>query len=187
MACELRRRAMPSRGQLAPIPAGGSRRPIYAALAGNLAVAITKAAAASWTGSAAMLSEAIHSAVDTGNQGLLLLGLNRAARPADERHPFGHGMEYYFWAFVVALMIFTLGGAVSIYEGVARVVSPEPVAGIWVNFVVLGAAILSRAARCWWPGASSAVPTATTRRCGPRSGAARTPASLPCCWKMPPP
>lgn len=142
MARELRRRGMPSRGQLAPIPSGGSRRPIYAALAGNLAVAITKAAAASWTGSAAMLSEAIHSAVDTGNQGLLLLGLNRAARPADERHPFGHGMEYYFWAFVVALMIFTLGGAVSIYEGVARVVSPEPVAGIWVNFLVLGAAVV---------------------------------------------
>jgi cation diffusion facilitator family transporter len=89
-----------------------------------------------------MLSEAIHSAVDSGNQGLLLLGLSRAARPADERHPFGHGMEYYFWAFVVALMIFMLGGAVSIYEGVARVVSPEPIHRIWVNFLVLGASIL---------------------------------------------
>jgi cation diffusion facilitator family transporter len=142
MVRDLRRRAAPSRGHPAPRPSGGSRRPIYAALAGNLAVAATKAAAAAWTGSAAMLSEAIHSAVDSGNQGLLLLGLNRAARPADDRHPFGHGMEYYFWAFVVALMIFMLGGAVSIYEGVSRVVSPEPIHRIWVNFLVLGASIL---------------------------------------------
>jgi cation diffusion facilitator family transporter len=127
---------------LAPVPAGGSRRPIYAALAGNLAVALTKSAAAAWTGSTAMLSEAIHSAVDSGNQGLLLLGLSRASRPADDRHPFGHGMEYYFWAFVVALMIFMLGGAVSIYEGVAKVVAPEPISRVWVNFAVLGAAVV---------------------------------------------
>jgi cation diffusion facilitator family transporter len=119
----------------------GSRRVIYAALAGNLGIAVTKLAAAWWTGSSAMLSEAIHSLVDTSNQGLLLLGLRRAARPADANHPFGHGMEIYFWAFVVALMIFALGGAVSIYEGVHRLSDPEPIKSVWINFAVLGASI----------------------------------------------
>ncbi|WP_043360297.1 cation diffusion facilitator family transporter [Belnapia sp. F-4-1] len=121
---------------------GGSRRVILAALAGNLAIAATKLAAALYTGSSAMLSEAIHSAVDTGNQGLLLVGLRRAARPPSPRHPFGHGMELYFWAFVVALMIFALGGAVSIYEGWRKIVAPEPVENAWVNFLVLGASVL---------------------------------------------
>ncbi|MBL6077866.1 cation diffusion facilitator family transporter [Belnapia sp. T18] len=121
---------------------GGSRRVILAALAGNLAIAATKLAAALHTGSSAMLSEAIHSAVDTGNQGLLLIGLRRAARPPSPQHPLGHGMELYFWAFVVALMIFALGGAVSIYEGWRKVVAPEPVEAVWVNFLVLGASIL---------------------------------------------
>lgn len=124
---------------------GGSRRVILAALAGNLAIAATKLAAAIFTGSSAMLSEAIHSAVDTGNQGLLLIGLRRAARPPSPRHPFGHGMELYFWAFVVALMIFTLGGAVSIYEGWRKIAEPEPVESAWVNFLVLGAAIVFEA------------------------------------------
>lgn len=121
---------------------GGSRRVIFAALAGNLAIAVTKAAAAAYTGSSAMFSEAIHSGVDTGNQGLLLLGLRRAARPADAGHPFGHGMELYFWAFVVALMIFALGGAFSIYEGWHKIVAPEPVENAWVNYAVLGASML---------------------------------------------
>ena len=121
---------------------GGSRKVIYAALAGNLAIAVTKAGAAAYTGSSAMFSEAIHSAVDTGNQGLLLLGLKRAARPPDATHPFGHGMELYFWAFVVALMIFALGGAFSIYEGVHKILSPEPIESAWVNYAVLGTSIL---------------------------------------------
>jgi cation diffusion facilitator family transporter len=120
----------------------GSRRVIYAALAGNLAIAVTKLAAGLWTGSSAMLSEAIHSAVDTGNQGLLLYGLKRAARPPDPRHPFGHGMELYFWAFVVALLIFALGGAVSVYEGVLKISEPEPIQDVWINFAVLGAAVV---------------------------------------------
>jgi cation diffusion facilitator family transporter len=121
---------------------GGSRRVILAALAGNLAIAATKLAAALYTGSSAMLSEAIHSAVDTGNQGLLLVGLRRAARPPSARHPFGHGMELYFWAFVVALMIFALGGAVSVYEGWRKIAAPEPVESAWVNFLVLGASVV---------------------------------------------
>src|SRR5690349_8093983 len=121
---------------------GGSRKVVYAALAGNLAIAVTKFAAALFTGSAAMLSEAIHSTVDTGNQGLLLYGLGRATRPPTPRHPFGHGMELYFWAFVVALLIFALGGAVSIYQGWHKFRDPEPVESAWVNFAVLGASAL---------------------------------------------
>ena len=117
---------------------GGSTKAVYAALAGNLAIAVVKFGAAFFTGSSAMLSEAIHSTVDTANQGLLLFGMHRAARPPDHRHPFGHGMELYFWAFVVALLIFSLGGAVSVYEGVRKVLHPEPVENAWVNFVVLG-------------------------------------------------
>jgi cation diffusion facilitator family transporter len=120
----------------------GSRKVIYAALAGNLAIAVTKFAAAGYTGSSAMFSEAIHSAVDTGNQGLLLLGLRRAARPPDPQHPFGHGMELYFWAFVVALLIFSLGGAFSIYEGIQKIWTPEPMRNAWVNYAVLGLAIV---------------------------------------------
>lgn len=117
---------------------GSSKVVIYAALAGNLAIALTKFAASWWTGSGAMLSEALHSLVDTSNQGFLLLGLHRAARPASKRHPFGHGMEIYFWAFIVALMIFALGGAASIYEGIQRLRDPEPIRDPWVNFLVLG-------------------------------------------------
>jgi cation diffusion facilitator family transporter len=122
--------------------AGESKGAIYAAAGGNLAIAASKFVAFAITGSSAMLTEAIHSTVDTGNQGLLLLGLKRAARPPDRGHPFGHGMELYFWAFVVALLIFSVGGAVSIYEGIIKVLRPEPIERPWVNFVVLGLAIL---------------------------------------------
>ena len=117
---------------------GNSKIVIYAALAGNLAIATTKFVASWWTGSGAMLSEAVHSLVDTSNQGFLLLGLRRSARPASQRHPFGHGMEIYFWAFIVALMIFALGGAASIYEGAQRLLEPEPIRDPWINYLVLG-------------------------------------------------
>ncbi|MDB5469726.1 MAG: cation transporter [Caulobacter sp.] len=122
--------------------ASDSRGAIYAAAAGNLAIAVSKAVAFGFTGSSAMLTEAVHSLVDTGNQGLLLLGLRRASRPPDAGHPFGHGMELYFWSFVVALMIFALGGAFSIYEGFLKVREPEPLRQAWINFLVLGLAIL---------------------------------------------
>jgi cation diffusion facilitator family transporter len=121
---------------------GDSRTAIFAAAGGNLAIAVSKFVAFAFTGSSAMLTEAIHSLVDTGNQGLLLLGLRRAAHPPDAGHPFGHGMELYFWSFIVALMVFSLGGAVSIYEGVLKVSDPEPMTRPWINFVVLGLAIL---------------------------------------------
>jgi cation diffusion facilitator family transporter len=122
--------------------AGDSRFAIYAAAAGNLAIAASKFTAFGFTGSSAMLTEGVHSLVDTGNQGLLLLGLHRAARPPDRGHPFGHGMELYFWSFVVALMIFALGGAFSIYEGVLKIMDPEPMSQPWINFLVLGLAIV---------------------------------------------
>jgi cation diffusion facilitator family transporter len=117
---------------------GGSKTVIYAALAGNLAIALTKFAAAAFTGSSAMLSEGVHSLVDTGNGGLLLYGMHRAARPADRTHPLGHGRELYFWSFIVALLVFALGAGVSFYEGVVHLMAPEPVANVMVNYVVLG-------------------------------------------------
>jgi cation diffusion facilitator family transporter len=89
-----------------------------------------------------MLTEAIHSMVDSGDQALLLFGLSRAARPPDRAHPFGYGMEVYFWAFVVALLIFAAGGAVSIAEGIAKVRHPIPIERAWVNYAVLGIAIV---------------------------------------------
>ncbi|MBI1685486.1 cation diffusion facilitator family transporter [Caulobacter hibisci] len=115
---------------------------VYAALAGNLAIAATKFVAFALTGSSAMLTEAIHSSVDTGNQGLLLLGLARARKKPSVTHPFGYGMEVYFWSFVVALMIFALGGAFSIYEGILKIRAPEAIDRPWINFVVLGLAAL---------------------------------------------
>jgi cation diffusion facilitator family transporter len=125
--------------------AAQAKRVIYAALAGNTLIALCKFAAASWTGSSAMLSEAIHSLVDTGNQGLMLYGLKRSKRPADERHPFGYGAEIYFWSFVVAILIFAVGAGVSIYEGIDKLRHPHPMIDVWVNFVVLGAALVFEA------------------------------------------
>lgn len=120
----------------------GSKRVIYAALAGNLAIALTKFAAAFFTGSSAMLSEGVHSLVDTGNGALLLHGMRRAARPPDRAHPLGHGRELYFWSFIVALLVFALGAGVSLYEGIIHIMAPEPVVNAKVNYVVLGLSFL---------------------------------------------
>lgn len=122
--------------------ASGSKLVIYAAMAGNGLIALTKFAAAAFTGSSAMFSEAIHSLVDTGNQGLLLYGMKRAERPADARHPYGYGREIYFWAFIVAILIFSVGGGISIYEGVHKLDHPEPLSNPLINYLVLGFAIL---------------------------------------------
>jgi cation diffusion facilitator family transporter len=122
--------------------ASGSKNVIFAALAGNTLIAITKFVAAFFTGSSAMLSEGIHSLVDTGNQGLLLYGIARAKRPADEDFPFGHGKEIYFWSFIVAILIFALGGGISIYEGVKHIQHPEAIENPLINYVVLGLAML---------------------------------------------
>ncbi|HSH42868.1 MAG TPA: cation diffusion facilitator family transporter [Arenicellales bacterium] len=120
----------------------GSRIVIYAALVGNFLIAVTKFAASMLTGSSAMLSESIHSLVDTGNQGLLLWGIRRARRPADADHPFGYGMELYFWTFVVAILIFAVGAGVSIYEGIHKLQATEPIRNPIINYVVLGLAIV---------------------------------------------
>lgn len=122
---------------------GGSKTVIYAALAGNLLIAVTKLGAAGLTGSSAMLSEAIHSLVDSGNQVLILYGIRRAARPPDEMHPFGYGMELYFWTFVVAVMIFAVGSGVSIFHGVTALLGEgHELRDPTVNYIVLGAAMI---------------------------------------------
>jgi cation diffusion facilitator family transporter len=123
----------------------GSRRAILAALIANLGIAIAKFAAAAVTGSASMLAESIHSVADTGNQGLLFLGGHRARRPADIEHPFGYGAERYFWAFVVALVLFTLGALFSLYEGIEKLIHPHELESPSVAFVVLGVAIVLEA------------------------------------------
>lgn len=112
------------------------------ALAGNIAIAIIKFVAAAFTGSSAMFSEAIHSSVDSFNQILLLFGMKRSARPADDKHPFGYGNEIYFWAFIVALLIFTLGGFFSLYEGYSKLVEPHEIENVWINYAVIGIAIV---------------------------------------------
>jgi cation diffusion facilitator family transporter len=122
--------------------ASGSKKVIYAALIGNLLIAITKFIAATITRSSAMLSEGIHSLVDTGNQILLLYGLKRAAKPPDKQFPFGHGKELYFWSFIVAILIFAVGAGVSVYEGVHHLQHPEPIESPAINYVVLALAMV---------------------------------------------
>src|SRR5882724_13008085 len=119
-----------------------SRTSVVAALIGDLLVAASKIVAAAWTGSAAMTSEAIHSAVDTTNEILLLYGIHRSKQKADADHPFGHGREIYFWSFVVALCIFALGAGVSVYEGILHVIDPAPITRPVVNYVVIALALL---------------------------------------------
>ena len=122
--------------------ANASTKVIIAALIGNAAISLTKFFAAFMTGSSAMLSEGIHSLVDTGNQILLLYGMKQAKKPADEEFPFGHGKEIYFWIFVVAILIFAVGSGVSIYEGIRHVIHPSQIENPMVNYVVLGLAMV---------------------------------------------
>jgi cation diffusion facilitator family transporter len=129
--------------------AGSSRKAIYAALVGNSLIAVTKFAAASYTGSAAMMSEGIHSLVDTGNQVLLLYGIKRSSRPASAEFPFGHGKEIYFWCFVVAMLIFALGGVISMYKGWQHLVHPAAIESISINYVVLGLALVFEGVALW--------------------------------------
>lgn len=115
---------------------------VVAALIGNLLVAVTKCIAAFVTGSSAMLSEAVHSLVDTGNEVLLLHGMRRSRKTPDSRHPIGYGRELYFWSFIVALLLFALGAGVSIYEGIVHIRDPEPIVSPTVSYVVLGLSML---------------------------------------------
>ncbi|MFC5570158.1 cation diffusion facilitator family transporter [Lysobacter yangpyeongensis] len=130
--------------------AASRRKVVIAALLGNLGVAVTKFIAAALTGSSAMLSEGVHSLVDTCNQLLMLYGMHRAARPPDVAHPFGHARELYFWAFIVALLVFAAGAGVSFYEGLVHLRDPHAMANPTVNYVVLAVSLL-------FEGSSSAV------------------------------
>lgn len=122
--------------------ASGSKKVIYAALIGNSLISATKFTAAFFTGSSAMMSEGIHSLVDTGNQILLLLGLRRAKKPASPNFPFGHGKEVYFWSFIVAIMIFAVGSGISIYEGIHSLQDPHAIDDPFINYIVLGLAMI---------------------------------------------
>jgi len=122
--------------------ASSSKKVILAAFLGNFLIAVTKFIAASISGSSAMMSEGIHSLVDTGNQMLLLYGMRAAQKPADAHHPFGHGKEIYFWSFAVAVLIFAIGAGVSIYEGVHHIIEPAQQKDPLINYIVLGIAIL---------------------------------------------
>lgn len=128
---------------------GGSKTVIFAAMAGNFAIAVTKFVAAGITGSSAMLSEGIHSLVDTGNGLLLLWGIRQSKLPPDDRHPFGRGKELYFWTLIVAVLIFGLGGGISLYEGVQHIIEPVHQTSVAINLVVLGLAIVFEGA-AWW-------------------------------------
>ena len=122
-----------------------SKKVVYAALAGNSLIAVTKFGAAAVTGSSAMLSEAIHSVVDSGNQLLILWGIGRSQRAPDSSHPFGYGMELYFWTFVVAILLFGLGAGLSLYEGISKIIEPHPVVNVTVNYIVLALAMVFEA------------------------------------------
>lgn len=122
--------------------AAGSKKVVIAAFIGNGLIAISKFAAGLYTGSSAMISEAIHSVADTGNQGLLLYGMKSSQKPADTIHPFGYGREMYFWSFVVAILLFAVGAGFSLYEGIHKMIHPEPMKDVMINYIVLGAAII---------------------------------------------
>ena len=119
-----------------------SRKVVYAALVGNAAIAVAKFIAAGVSGSSAMLSEGVHSLVDTSNQLLLLYGMRRSSKPADRQHPFGYGRELYFWAFIVALLVFALGAGISFYEGIVHIRRPEPATHLGWNYGVLGVSMV---------------------------------------------
>ena len=120
----------------------GGMRAVVVALFSNLGIAVSKFIAFAFTGSASMLSEAIHSVADSGNQILLIVGSKRSMKPADERHPFGYGRRRFVYGFVVAVVLFLVGGVFSLYEGLHKIQHPEEVNDAWIAFVVLGIAIV---------------------------------------------
>jgi cation diffusion facilitator family transporter len=131
------------------VASASSKKAVFAAIAGNLAIAVTKFIAAAFTGSSAMLSEGIHSVVDTGNGLLILFGIHMSSKPADASHPFGYGKELYFWTLIVAILIFAVGGGMSVYEGIQHLHHPTVIADPFWNYAVLGfAAVFEGFAWC---------------------------------------
>ena len=124
---------------------------VYLALASNVAIAATKFVAAALTGSSAMLSEAVHSLVDTTNELLLLYGMRRAAMPPDISHPFGHGRELYFWSFIVSLLVLALGAVVAFYQGIQHILNPHVTRDPIINYVVLAVSFGFESVS-WWAG-----------------------------------
>ncbi|HEX3647600.1 MAG TPA: cation diffusion facilitator family transporter, partial [Pseudonocardiaceae bacterium] len=121
--------------------AGGGTRAVVAALAANAGIAVAKFIGFAVTGSSSLLAESVHSLADTANQGLLLLGRRTSQRRATSEHPFGFGRERYFYAFVVALLLFTLGAVFALYEGVHKVIDPHPLENPLVAIIILGVAV----------------------------------------------
>jgi len=117
--------------------AGSSKKAIWGAIIANSLIAVSKFIASFFTGSSSMLSEGIHSLVDTGNGVLLLFGIKKSQKAADEKHPFGYGNEVYFWSFVVAILIFALGGGIALYEGIEHLLHPRELTNVKWNYVVL--------------------------------------------------
>jgi cation diffusion facilitator family transporter len=126
-----------------------SKVAVFGAIAANTAIAVMKFIGAAATGSAAMLSEGIHSTVDTGNGLLLLVGMRLAERPPDEVHPFGHGKELYFWSLIVAVLIFGVGGGISIYEGVLHLLAPQPLQDPTWSYAILAGSFAFEGASFW--------------------------------------
>jgi cation diffusion facilitator family transporter len=135
---------------------------VWGALAANTLITIAKFVAASVTGSSALLSEAVHSTADTGNELLLILGVRLSRKPADQVHPFGRGQEVYFWGLIVALVLFALGGGLSLYEGVQHIRDPHPIENVAWNYFVLACAFL-------FEGASLVIAARTMRRTARRT------------------
>ena len=130
----------------------GSQGPVKAilyALGANGGIAVSKFAAAAWTGSGSMLAEAIHSTADCANQLLLLLGMKQATRPETDDHPLGHHRVVYFWSMIVALLLFFMGGAFSVYEGVERMLHPQAMENGKVALLVLAVAVVLEAFSLW--------------------------------------
>jgi cation diffusion facilitator family transporter len=124
-------------------------RTIYAAMAGNGLIAVTKFIAGAWTGGSAMMAEGVHSLVDMGNQLLLLHGLRQADRRPTPERPLGHGRELYFWSFIVALLIFSLGAGIAVLEGILHILNPRPIEDAYVNYIVLALAFVFEGIT-WW-------------------------------------
>jgi cation diffusion facilitator family transporter len=126
-----------------------SLKSVLFALGANFAIAVTKTAGAVYTGSSSMLAEAVHSFADCGNQGLLLWGMKRSRRAPTPDHPLGYGRAIYFWSFIVAVMLFSMGGLFSIYEGVHKLQAPEPMENPWVALAILGFGLLAEGVSLW--------------------------------------